>query len=265
MWTMKKGGRQDAGAESQASASVLPSTRDKSTAGEVAARGEKASNRGGAELAEDPKAEGGQESVIVEKKGDHAALCKWTIAQFGKVKARALWSKYFDVGGYDCRLLVYPKGTLRHSQDTSPSISRCALVSWLAFTPMVAPLNRVMAAPVVKAPVKARLLGFLLGGRDWTPVLSSPSTHWRVAGHMSWQVCAAREPARLVGQQARCWALLQWGTSCHDGLQRVGSCPAGIVSCICCSCFSLCNDRSTGVVSRRAVVVSCPSLRLTGH
>lgn len=61
---------------------------------------------------EEPKGEAGsgQESVVVEKRGGHAALCKWTIAQFGKVKARALWSRYFDVGGYDCRLLVYPKG-----------------------------------------------------------------------------------------------------------------------------------------------------------
>eukprot|EP00899_Mesostigma_viride_P015066 jgi/Mesvir1/23560/Mv18256-RA.2 len=53
---------------------------------------------------------GGQESVVVEKRGEHAAYCKWTLAQFTKVKARALWSRYFEVGGYDCRLLVYPRG-----------------------------------------------------------------------------------------------------------------------------------------------------------
>ncbi|XP_077237945.1 uncharacterized protein LOC143879445 isoform X2 [Tasmannia lanceolata] len=62
--------------------------------------------------AEEPAAsrEGGQESVSVERRGDYSAVCRWTIFNFPKVKARALWSRYFDVGGYDCRLLVYPKG-----------------------------------------------------------------------------------------------------------------------------------------------------------
>ncbi|XP_059644758.1 uncharacterized protein LOC132286440 isoform X2 [Cornus florida] len=64
--------------------------------------------------AEDPAvsrdAAGGQESVTVERRGEFAAVCKWSIVNFPKVKARALWSKYFEVGGYDCRLLVYPKG-----------------------------------------------------------------------------------------------------------------------------------------------------------
>lgn len=53
---------------------------------------------------------GGQESITVERRGDSSAVCKWTVFNFPKVKARALWSKYFEVGGYDCRLLVYPKG-----------------------------------------------------------------------------------------------------------------------------------------------------------
>ncbi|XP_059067225.1 uncharacterized protein LOC131062761 isoform X2 [Cryptomeria japonica] len=70
---------------------------------------EKSVARGGENNAEEPR-EGGQESVVVERRGDYAAICRWSIAQFGKVKARALWSRYFEVGGYDCRLLVYPKG-----------------------------------------------------------------------------------------------------------------------------------------------------------
>ena len=52
----------------------------------------------------------GPESVVVERRGDYSAVCKWCISNFARVKARALWSKYFEVGGYDCRLLVYPKG-----------------------------------------------------------------------------------------------------------------------------------------------------------
>ncbi|XP_024963681.1 uncharacterized protein LOC112503940 isoform X4 [Cynara cardunculus var. scolymus] len=50
------------------------------------------------------------ESVTIERRGEFAAVCKWKIFNFPRVKTRALWSKYFEVGGYDCRLLVYPKG-----------------------------------------------------------------------------------------------------------------------------------------------------------
>ncbi|PHT44930.1 hypothetical protein CQW23_14088 [Capsicum baccatum] len=50
------------------------------------------------------------EFVTVERRSAYGAVCKWAIASFTRVKARALWSKYFEVGGFDCRLLVYPKG-----------------------------------------------------------------------------------------------------------------------------------------------------------
>ncbi|KAJ0640715.1 putative ubiquitinyl hydrolase 1 [Helianthus annuus] len=50
------------------------------------------------------------ESVTIERRGEYAAVCRWTIFNFPRVKTRILWSKYFEVGGYDCRLLVYPKG-----------------------------------------------------------------------------------------------------------------------------------------------------------
>eukprot|EP01018_Ginkgo_biloba_P001927 Gb_20787 [translate_table: standard] len=69
---------------------------------------EKTVARGG-ENAEELR-DGGQETVLVERRGDNCAVCKWTIAQITRVKARALWSRYFEVGGYDCRLLVYPRG-----------------------------------------------------------------------------------------------------------------------------------------------------------
>ena len=59
---------------------------------------------------DDPREGGGQESVHVERRADHSSICKWTISHFTKLKARALWSRYFEVGGFDCRLLVYPKG-----------------------------------------------------------------------------------------------------------------------------------------------------------
>ncbi|KAK4748324.1 hypothetical protein SAY87_014910 [Trapa incisa] len=53
---------------------------------------------------------GSQDAVSVERRGDYSAVCRWTVQNFPKVKARVLWSKYFEVGGYDCRLLIYPKG-----------------------------------------------------------------------------------------------------------------------------------------------------------
>ncbi|WVZ18157.1 hypothetical protein V8G54_005479 [Vigna mungo] len=53
---------------------------------------------------------GAQETVAVDRRGEYSAVCRWTVHNFPKIKARALWSKYFEVGGYDCRLLIYPKG-----------------------------------------------------------------------------------------------------------------------------------------------------------
>nr|ABG37644.1 unknown [Populus trichocarpa] len=50
------------------------------------------------------------ETVTIDRRGEYSATCKWTVQSFPRVKARALWSKYFEVGGYDCRLLIYPKG-----------------------------------------------------------------------------------------------------------------------------------------------------------
>ncbi|KAE8663425.1 FAR1-related sequence 6 isoform 1 [Hibiscus syriacus] len=50
------------------------------------------------------------ETVTVDRRGEYSAVCRWTVHNFPRVKTRALWSKYFEVGGYDCRLLVYPKG-----------------------------------------------------------------------------------------------------------------------------------------------------------
>ncbi|XP_042453940.1 uncharacterized protein LOC122038319 [Zingiber officinale] len=52
----------------------------------------------------------GGDAVAVERRGDHSAVCRWTIPHFPRAKARALWSRYFEVGDYDCRLLVYPRG-----------------------------------------------------------------------------------------------------------------------------------------------------------
>ncbi|WOK94203.1 hypothetical protein Cni_G02905 [Canna indica] len=53
---------------------------------------------------------GGGDMVAVERRGFHSVVCRWTVPQFPRAKARALWSRYFEVGGYDCRLLVYPRG-----------------------------------------------------------------------------------------------------------------------------------------------------------
>ena len=54
--------------------------------------------------------EGAEGGVQVEKRNEYSACCRWSLTEFSKIKARALWSRYFEVGGYDCRLLVYPRG-----------------------------------------------------------------------------------------------------------------------------------------------------------
>lgn len=71
---------------------------------QVAVRGEAPGN-----------AEPGQDTeIILERRGNHSVTCKWNIAGFGNSssKQKVLYSKYFEVGGYDCRLLVYPSGAL---------------------------------------------------------------------------------------------------------------------------------------------------------
>ena len=61
--------------------------------------------------------EAGDNELILERhgQGTHSVTCKWNIAGFGSSsnKQKVLYSKYFEVGGYDCRLLVYPAGERR--------------------------------------------------------------------------------------------------------------------------------------------------------
>lgn len=61
----------------------------------------------------DPTGEEADAGVSVEHKEECSAVCRWVIPGFSKLKqrtTRCLWSRYFEVGGYDCRLLVYPTG-----------------------------------------------------------------------------------------------------------------------------------------------------------
>lgn len=61
----------------------------------------------------DPSGEEADGGISVERREKYSAVCKWLIPAFSKLKqrtTRCLWSKYFEVGGYDCRLLVYPAG-----------------------------------------------------------------------------------------------------------------------------------------------------------
>ena len=58
----------------------------------------------------DPQGEEAEGGVIVTHHNRDSASCRWIIQQVSKVKQRTLWSKYFLVGGYDWRLLVYPAG-----------------------------------------------------------------------------------------------------------------------------------------------------------
>ena len=89
--------------QSQSSSSSSSATLEKSQSISAAAAAE--------DLAVGSRDGGGaQETVTVDRRGDFSAVCRWTVQNFPRIKARALWSKYFEVGGYDCRLLIYPKG-----------------------------------------------------------------------------------------------------------------------------------------------------------
>lgn len=97
------------------SSSSGPVPSDQSQAATSLSSSEKAPPSISAAAAEDLAAAardggGAQETVTVDRRGEYSAVCRWTVHNFPRIKARALWSKYFEVGGYDCRLLVYPKG-----------------------------------------------------------------------------------------------------------------------------------------------------------
>lgn len=58
-----------------------------------------------------------EENLTVDRRNKFSARCTWTIPDVkGKIKQKAVWSKYFDVGGYDCRLLLYPGGASRGAE-----------------------------------------------------------------------------------------------------------------------------------------------------
>ncbi len=44
------------------------------------------------------------------RRKSHSSVCRWTLPDFTKTRARQVWSDFQTVGGRECRLLVYPKG-----------------------------------------------------------------------------------------------------------------------------------------------------------
>ncbi|GMH39219.1 hypothetical protein BSKO_07117 [Bryopsis sp. KO-2023] len=52
----------------------------------------------------------GPGGVVVEQRDKYSVFCSWRIGGYAKIRQRAIWSNYFEVGGYDCRLLIYPGG-----------------------------------------------------------------------------------------------------------------------------------------------------------
>ncbi|KAL5559772.1 hypothetical protein UlMin_035983 [Ulmus minor] len=98
-------------AVSSSSSPPLPSDQSQPSASSAAEKPTSISAAAAEDLAVASRDGGGaQETVTVDRRGEFSAVCRWTVHNFPRVKARALWSKYFEVGGYDCRLLVYPKG-----------------------------------------------------------------------------------------------------------------------------------------------------------
>lgn len=56
----------------------------------------------------------GPGGVVVETRDKFSVFCSWKVAGYAKIRQRAIWSNYFEVGGYDCRLLIYPGGEKAH-------------------------------------------------------------------------------------------------------------------------------------------------------
>lgn len=49
--------------------------------------------------------------IVIGRRSDGAALATWTIPNFSRNRSLTLIrSKYFEIGGFDCRLLIYPGG-----------------------------------------------------------------------------------------------------------------------------------------------------------
>uniref|UniRef100_A0A2P2N178 Uncharacterized protein LOC103946721 n=1 Tax=Rhizophora mucronata TaxID=61149 RepID=A0A2P2N178_RHIMU len=48
--------------------------------------------------------------VTVDRCSHYSSLCKWKIFDVPNIKTKSLHSAYFEVGGFDFRFLVNPKG-----------------------------------------------------------------------------------------------------------------------------------------------------------
>ncbi|XP_062219641.1 uncharacterized protein LOC133919293 isoform X2 [Phragmites australis] len=56
------------------------------------------------------QSESASATFSVERRGDASASCRWTLPDFPRTRARTFYTRYFEVGGFDCRLLLYPRG-----------------------------------------------------------------------------------------------------------------------------------------------------------
>ena len=73
--------------------------------------------------------------VSVEHREECSAVCRWVIPGFSKLKqrtTRCLWSRYFEVGGYDCRLLVYPTGAASFFMSPYVAAWLCHACIWIS-------------------------------------------------------------------------------------------------------------------------------------
>jgi len=63
----------------------------------------------------DPSGNSEAEVLTVDRSQESSATVTWKFNWYqAKQKQKCLQSKYVEVGGKDCRLLVYPFGKLKH-------------------------------------------------------------------------------------------------------------------------------------------------------
>ena len=108
-------GAEEVGAGGAPGVAPDPAEDAKSSAGRAGGDQPETAGAGSSPSAGDGPGRGGDavssaSAEDVVPRSAHSATCTWRLPDFATSRARQMWSEYRDVGGHECRLLVYPRG-----------------------------------------------------------------------------------------------------------------------------------------------------------
>ena len=108
-------GAEEVGAGGAPGVAPDPAEDAKSSAGRAGGDQPETAGAGSSPSAGDGPGRGGDavssaSAEDVVPRSAHSATCTWRLPDFATSRARQPWSEYRDVGGHECRLLVYPRG-----------------------------------------------------------------------------------------------------------------------------------------------------------